>query len=68
MLMALTREIHAAIQQCELTHLARTPIDLERARAQHAAYEWALVGAGCTVRVENRPEGGATFTLTLPAA
>ena len=50
MLMALTREIHAAIQQCELTHLARTPIDLERARAQHAAYEWALVGAGCTVR------------------
>ena len=50
MLMALTREISPAIQQCELTHLARTPIDLDRARAQHAAYEWALVGAGCTVR------------------
>src|SRR5438046_8178084 len=50
MLMALTREISPAIQQCQLTHLARTPIDLERARAQHAAYEWALVGAGCTVR------------------
>lgn len=50
MLMALTREISPAIQQCELTHLARTPIDLERARTQHAAYEWALVGAGCTVR------------------
>ena len=50
MLMALTRAISPAIQQCELTHLARTPIDLDRARAQHAAYEWALVGAGCTVR------------------
>ena len=50
MLMALTREISPAIQQCELTHLARTPIDIDRARAQHAAYEWALVDAGCTVR------------------
>ena len=50
MLMALTREISPAIQQCQLTHLPRTAIDLERARAQHAAYEWALVGAGCTVR------------------
>jgi dimethylargininase len=50
MLMALTREISPAIQHCELTHLARTPIDLERARVQHAAYEWALVEAGCTVR------------------
>jgi dimethylargininase len=50
MLMALTREIRPEISDCELTHLARTPIDVERARAQHAAYEWALVEAGCTVR------------------
>lgn len=50
MLMALTREISAAFQACELTHLRRVPIDLDRARAQHAAYEWALVEAGCTVR------------------
>ena len=50
MLMALTREISAAFQACELTHLPRVPIDLDRARAQHAAYEWALVEAGCTVR------------------
>jgi dimethylargininase len=50
MLMALTREISAAFEACELTHLPRVPIDLERARAQHAAYEWALVEAGCTVR------------------
>lgn len=50
MLMALTREISSAFQSCELTHLPRVPIDLDRARAQHAAYEWALVEAGCTVR------------------
>lgn len=50
MLMAITREISAAFQGCELTHLPRVPIDLDRARAQHAAYEWALVEAGCTVR------------------
>jgi dimethylargininase len=50
MLMAITREISASIQACELTHLERVPIDLDRARAQHTAYEWALVEAGCTVR------------------
>lgn len=50
MLMALTREISPAFQACELTHLPRIPIDIDRARAQHAAYEWALVEAGCTVR------------------
>jgi dimethylargininase len=50
MLMALTREISPALESCQLTHLTRVPIDLERARAQHAAYEWALVEAGCTIR------------------
>ena len=50
MLMALTREISPAFEECQLTHLPRGPIDLDRARAQHAAYEWALVEAGCTVR------------------
>lgn len=49
-LMALTREISAAFEACALTHLPRVPVDVDRARAQHAAYEWALVDAGCTVR------------------
>ena len=48
--MALTREISPAIETCQLTHMARVPIDVERARAQHAAYEWALVEEGCTIR------------------
>jgi len=50
MLMALTREISRAFESCQLTHLPRVPIDLDRARLQHAAYEWALVEEGCTVR------------------
>jgi dimethylargininase len=50
MLMALTREISPAFESCQLTHLPRVPIDVERARAQHAAYEWALVEEGCTIR------------------
>ena len=48
--MALTREISTAFEHCELTHRPRVAIDLARARTQHAAYEWALVDAGCTVR------------------
>ena len=53
---AITREISSAIQNCQLTHVPRVPIDLERARAQHDAYEWALVDLGCTVR---RVDSGA---------
>ena len=49
MLTALTREVSDALGACELTHLPRLPIDLARARAQHAAYEQALVDAGCRV-------------------
>ena len=53
---AITREISSAFENCQLTHLPRVPIDLERARAQHDAYEWALVELGCTVR---RVDSGA---------
>jgi len=47
---AITREISTAFQECQLAYLPRVTIDLERARAQHDAYEWALVELGCTVR------------------
>lgn len=53
MLIALTRGISAGIAACELTHLERQPIDVARARAQHRAYEAALVRLGC--RVESLP-------------
>jgi len=45
----LTRDVSAAITRCELTHLAREPIDLQRARRQHEAYEQGLRNAGCDV-------------------
>jgi dimethylargininase len=46
---AFTREVSPAIARCELTHLARMPIDLHRARCQHEAVEETLRGLGCTV-------------------
>ena len=53
---ALTREVSRAIANCELTHLARVPIDLAVAQAQHAAYEAALRSLGFSVqRVAEAP-------------
>jgi dimethylargininase len=49
-LIALTRDVSPAIAHCELTHLARTAIDPEIARAQHDAYERCLEEAGCVVQ------------------
>ena len=46
---AITREVSPSIARCELTHLAREPIDFERAREQHRAYETALERLGCAV-------------------
>jgi dimethylargininase len=42
--------VSSALGECELTHIARAPIDMERARAQHAAYEKALTDMGCAVK------------------
>src|SRR5687767_2142802 len=49
-LIALTRAVPDAIMRCELTHLARVPIDLPAAVAQHAEYERVLTSLGCDVR------------------
>ncbi len=56
-LLALTRAISPRIVECELTHLARAPIDVARAEAQHRAYEMALTALGVAVqRVAPAPE------------
>ncbi len=49
MWIAVTREVSRAILNCELTHLVRQPIDVQRARAQHAEYEAALKALGVAV-------------------
>ena len=47
---ALTRQVPRSLDDCELTHVERVVIDVERARQQHVEYERALVEAGCTVQ------------------
>ena len=47
--LAITREISPRFNDCELTYLERTPIDLDRARAQHRGYVDVLKQVGCTV-------------------
>lgn len=54
-LVALTRGVSDGLARCELTHLDRRPIDLGRAREQHAAYVELLGRLGCTV-VELPPD------------
>lgn len=57
MLIAITREVSPRIAECELTHLAREPIDLKRAWAQHRQYETLLEELGCKlVRLPAEPE------------
>ena len=48
--MALTRAVSPTFADCELTHLAREPIDLDLAAAQHGEYEALL--RSLEVRVE----------------
>ena len=43
---AFTRAVSPQLPDCALTHLDRTPIDVAKATAQHAAYEQALADAG----------------------
>lgn len=47
---AITRGVSATIDACELTHVARSPIDVALAREQHTAYESALASLGCDIR------------------
>lgn len=56
-LVALTRAVPPSINDCQLTHLVREAIDIDVARAQHAAYEDVLRRLGCRVeRIEALPE------------
>lgn len=53
---AITRQVSSSINQCELTHLARSSINLLLVRQQHYAYETALETAGCElIRLPEEP-------------
>lgn len=55
--LAFTRAVSPRLPDCALTHLARRPIDVDRAVSQHAAYEDALAAAGFeVVRLPPLPE------------
>ena len=49
MKIAITRQVSPAINQCELTHIEREPIDYQRACIQHKQYEDALCQLGVDV-------------------
>lgn len=49
MTIAITRKISPRFNECEITHIERTPIDLNVARAQHDAYVHLLSDLGCQV-------------------
>jgi len=49
MVIAVTREVSSRFNECEITHIDRTPIDLDIARAQHHEYVQALAKIGCQV-------------------
>jgi dimethylargininase len=49
LLIAVTRDVSPRFNECEITHLDRTPIDIGVALAQHHAYVQALKELGCAV-------------------
>lgn len=57
MVIAITRELSPRFAECELTHIERTPIDLDLARLQHQAYVHALRELACDL-IELPPEPG----------
>jgi dimethylargininase len=48
-MIAFLREVSPSLAACELSFLARAPIDIERARAQHAHYAAELTALGCSI-------------------
>jgi len=47
--LAITRQVSRRFAECEITHIERTPINLEIARAQHLQYSKTLANLGCQV-------------------
>src|SRR6266498_555628 len=48
-MIAITRDVSPRFNECELTHIERTPIDVDIARAQHHGHVTVLKKLGCEV-------------------
>jgi dimethylargininase len=49
MTIAITRNVSPRFNECEITHIDRTPINVEVAQAQHHEYVQALAALGCQI-------------------
>lgn len=49
MFIAITRQVSPRFNECEITHIDRSPIDVDVAQAEHAAYIEVLRELGCEV-------------------
>jgi dimethylargininase len=49
MTIAITRKVSPRFNECEITHIGRSPIDVDVARVQHHEYVNALASLGCQV-------------------
>src|SRR5260221_4436777 len=68
MLTAITRAVSSALADCELSFIDRIPIDMEKARAQHHAYENALASLGARViSLAEEPELPDSMFVEYPA-
>ena len=68
MLTAITREVSPALAKCELSFVAREPIDLAKAREQHREYERTLERLGArVVRLPEEPELPDSMFVEDPA-
>lgn len=56
-LTAITRDVNSAMDSCELTFMAREPIDTARAIQQHVNYQSALSSLGCEIVTVPTEEG-----------
>ena len=68
MLIALTRKVSSSLANCELNFIPRQPIDIEKARAQHHAYEQLLGELGARViSLPEEPELSDSMFVEDPA-
>ena len=68
MLTAITRAVSPALAECELSFIQRIPINMNKAREQHHAYEAALASLGAkVVSLPEEPELPDSMFVEDPA-